>query len=255
MGNEHEREHAVYIPRKTLVILPTYNEALNIAALLTELQQLPLDLLFIDDHSTDGTAQILRQAVAAEPGRIWLIERPEKLGYGTAYVAGFRWALARDYERIIGMDADFSHNPADIPRLLAAAESFDLVIGSRYVGGIRILNWPLRRLALSTAAARYVRVITGLPVSDPTSGYKCFRREVVAALDLDRLRANGYAFQIEVNYRIWMMGFSIREIPIIFTERSAGQSKMSAGIVFEALWRTGKLALQHMARRRPTKEK
>ncbi|MFL6210173.1 MAG: polyprenol monophosphomannose synthase [Pyrinomonadaceae bacterium] len=251
MSKANEHGAALHPPRRALVILPTYNEALNIEPLLAQLRQLPLHLLFIDDHSTDGTAEILRGAAAAAPDRIWLIERPGKLGYGTAYVAGFRWALARDYERILGMDADFSHDPADIPRLLRAAETHDLVIGSRYVGGIRILNWPLRRLALSTAAAHYVRLVTRLPVCDPTSGFKCFRREVVEALNLEQLRANGYAFQVELNYRVWMLGYALTEVPIIFTERSAGQSKLSAGIVFEAVWRTGKLALQHLVRGRP----
>ena len=251
MINANESMSAARPSRKALVILPTYNEAANIEPLLARLRELPVDLLFIDDHSTDGTAQTLRRAAAAAPGRISLLERPAKLGYGTACVAGFRWALARDYERILGMDADLSHDPADIPRLLAAAESHDLVIGSRYIGGIRILNWPLRRLALSTAAARYVRLITGLPLHDPTSGFKCFRREVLEALNLDRLRANGYAFLVEVNYRVWLLGYSITEVPIIFTERNSGQSKMSSGIIFEAVWRTSRLALRHIVSRRP----
>lgn len=198
---------------------------------------MPVDLLFIDDHSTDGTAEILRQAAADHPERCFLIERPGKMGLGSAYVAGFKWALARGYKRILEMDADLSHDPRDVERLIAASGVHSLVIGSRYVGGARVLNWPLRRLVLSIGAAHYVRLITGLPLNDPTSGFKCFCREVLEALNLDQIRSEGYSFQIEVNYRVWRMGFAIAEIPITFTERLEGHSKMSAGIIFEALWR------------------
>lgn len=229
---------------ETLIVLPTYNEAQSVPQLLRQLMGIPVDLLFVDDHSTDGTAEILRQAVANHPERCFLIERPGKMGLGSAYVDGFKWALARGYKRILEMDADLSHDPRDVGRLIAASEAHSLVIGSRYVGGARVLNWPLRRLALSVGAAHYVRFITGLPLNDPTSGFKCFRREVLEALELDRIRSNGYSFQIEVNYRAWRMGFVIAEIPITFTERQEGHSKMSAGIIFEALWRTWMLPIR-----------
>jgi dolichol-phosphate mannosyltransferase len=243
-GANTERTHCEIITNpKSLVILPTFNEAPNLPELLENLKRLPVDLLFIDDYSTDGTVEILRQAVSEHPEQIFLIERPMKLGLGTAYIIGFKWALARDYELILEMDADLSHDPKYIPQLLAAVQSHDLVIGSRYLDGIRILNWPLKRLLLSICASQYVRAVLGLPLSDPTSGYKCFRRNVLQALDLDRIQSSGYSFQVEINYHVWREGLSIREIPIIFTERSEGKSKMSSRIVFEALWVIGKLAV------------
>lgn len=172
------------------------------------------------------------------------------MGLGTAYIAGFRWALTRGYERVMEMDADYSHDPKDILRLIDAAETCDLVIGSRYIGGIRILNWSLGRLMLSVSAAYFVRTLLGLPLSDPTSGFKCFRREVLEALDFERLRSNGYSFQIETSFHAWKLGFSLTEIPIIFTEREGGHSKMSARIVYEAFWMVSKLAFRYRLQRR-----
>ena len=231
--------------RKSVIILPTFNEAPNLPKLLEALMRLPIDLLFIDDHSTDGSTEILRKAATKRPENIYLIERPKKLGLGSAYVAGFKWALARGYERIVEMDADFSHNPEDIPQLLLTTELYDLAIGSRYLGRVRVSNWPLSRLLLSLCAAQYVRAILGLPLSDPTSGFKCFRRSTLLAIDLDGIRSNGYSFQIEVNYRAWKTGLSIGEVPIIFTGRSEGTSKMSLGIVLEALCVVWRLAMKN----------
>jgi dolichol-phosphate mannosyltransferase len=234
---------------RSLVIIPTYNEVENIPALLDQLRQFPVDVLFIDDHSTDGTAEILRQKALEQEGRLFLLERPRKMGLGTAYIAGFKWALEHCYERVLEMDADFSHNPEDIPRLIAATEEYDLAIGSRYVGGIRVNDWSLGRLLLSLSAVKYVRALTGLPLSDPTGGFKCFRIEALHALDLDRIYSRGFSFQIEINYRIWRMGFLIGEIPVIFNERASGLSKMSLGIALEALWVICRLVLQDGFRR------
>ena len=230
---------------RSIVIIPTYNEAENIPLLLDQLRRLPVDALFIDDHSTDGTAEILKQTALEQEGRFFLIERPRKMGLGTAYIAGFKWAIEHCYERVLEMDADFSHNPEDIPRLISATEEYDLAIGSRYVGGIRVNDWSLGRLLLSLSAVKYVRALTGLPLSDPTGGFKCFRIEALQALDLDRIYSRGFSFQIEINYRIWRMGFLIGEVPVIFNERARGLSKMSPGIVLEALWVVCRLALQN----------
>jgi dolichol-phosphate mannosyltransferase len=219
--------------------------------LLEHLKQFQVDLLFIDDHSTDGTTELIRAAVRRNPQRYFLLERPCKMGFGTASITGFKWALAREYERILEMDGDYSHDPDDVPRLLAAAEDYDLVIGSRYVGGVRVRNWPLIRLALSVAAGYYVRAITGLPLRDPSSGFKCFRREVLDSLALDEIHSNGYSFNIEMNYRTWMSAFSLVEVPIVFTERKGGQSKMSGAIVVEALWRVWAFTLAKGFRRSP----
>jgi dolichol-phosphate mannosyltransferase len=240
-----EAHFAAVCRRKSVIILPTFNEAPNLPKLLETLMNLPVDLLFIDDHSTDGSTEILRNAAHKRPENIYLIERPTKLGLGSAYVAGFKWALARGYERILEMDADFSHDPKDIQQLLLTTESYDLAVGSRYLGRGRVLNWPLSRLLLSLCAARYVRAILGLPLSDPTSGFKCFRRSALLAIDLDGIRSNGYSFQIEINYHIWKMGLSIGEAPIIFTGRSEGTSKMSLGIVLEALCIVWRLAIKN----------
>jgi dolichol-phosphate mannosyltransferase len=231
--------------RKSVIILPTFNEAPNLPKLLETLIRLPIDLLFIDDHSTDGSTEILRKAANKRPENIYLIERPMKLGLGSAYVAGFKWALAQGYECIVEMDADFSHNPEDIQQLLSATELYALAVGSRYLGGVRVFNWPLSRLLLSLCAARYVRTILGLPLSDPTSGFKCFRKSTLLAIDLDSIRSNGYSFQIEINYLVWKMGLSIGEVPIIFTGRSEGTSKMSLRIVVEALCVVWRLAMKN----------
>lgn len=219
--------------------------------LLEQLKPFRVDLLFIDDHSTDGTTEIISDAVRLNPEKYFLLERPHKMGFGTAVIAGFQWALDRDYDRILEMDGDYSHDPADVPALLAAAEDYDLVIGSRYLGGIRVRNWPLIRLALSVGAGYYVRAVTGLPLRDPTSGFKCFRREVLDNLHLDEIHSNGYSFSIEINYRAWMAAFTLIEVPIVFTERKGGKSKMSWAIVVEALWRVWAFALEKKFRRKP----
>lgn len=237
----------------TLVVIPTYNERENAEAIAKAvLEACPeADLLFVDDNSPDGTGELADRLAAAEP-RIHVLHRERKQGLGRAYVAGFRWALERpEYRFVMEMDADFSHDPRAVPQLRAAAANADLVLGSRYVGGIRVINWPLNRLILSTGAALYVRTITGMPFSDPTGGFKCFRREVLAAMDLDALRSNGYSFQVETTHTAWHLGFKIVEAPIVFEERREGQSKMSGGIVNEALWMVWKLLARCGFRRRP----
>lgn len=237
----------------TLVIVPTYNEKENAEAIAQAvLAACPeADLLFVDDNSPDGTGQ-LADRMAAENPRIHVMHRQQKQGLGRAYVAGFRWALERpEYRFVMEMDADFSHDPKAVPQLRAAAQKADLVLGSRYVGGIRVVNWPLNRLILSTGAALYVRLITGMPFTDPTGGFKCFRREVLAAIDLDNIHANGYSFQIEMTHTAWHLGFRIVESPITFEERREGQSKMSGGIINEALWMVWKLLARCGFRRRP----
>ena len=238
--------------RKTLVIVPTYNERENLPNIAAALMQLPgaVELLVVDDNSPDGTGKLADDLVAKEP-RVHVLHRQEKNGLGRAYLAGFKWALERDYEFIFEMDGDFSHNPDDLPSFLHAAEDADLVLGSRYSNGIRVINWPLKRLMLSMGAAKYVRVITGMPFADPTGGYKCFRRRALQALDLDTVQSNGYSFQIEMTHRLWRQGMKIVEVPIIFTDRFLGTSKMSSKIVREALWMVWKLWLQNGLRRSP----
>lgn len=222
---------------KALVIIPTYNEVENISRLLGILlaDNPALEALVLDDNSPDGTAQAVKSMMESE-ARIHLIERPRKMGLGSAYVTGFKYALANGFDYIMEMDADFSHNPADVPRLLAAAQTSDLVIGSRYSNGVNIVNWPFKRLLISYFASKYVRIITSMPVKDPTGGFKCFNRKVLESINLDRILSDGYAFQIEMNFRAWAQGFRIKEIPIIFTERINGVSKMSKHIVWEAAW-------------------
>lgn len=237
---------------RALVIIPTYNEKENIRSIVElVLSQSPnLDVLVVDDNSPDGTAAIVTEMTQANP-RAHLLSRAGKLGLGTAYIAGFKWGLARDYAYLIEMDADFSHDPREIPNMLKAIQEADLVLGSRYIDGIRVVNWPLSRLILSKGASYYVRILTGLPVHDPTGGFKCFRRIVLETIGLDEVRSNGYAFQIEMTHKVWMKGFRVREIPITFTDRYAGQSKMSGHIVREALWMVWSLALMHGFRRKP----
>ncbi len=237
---------------RTLVIIPTYNEKENIRSVIElVLAQAPsLNVLVVDDNSPDGTAGIVTEIARANP-RVQLMSRAGKLGLGTAYIAGFKWGLSRGYACLVEMDADFSHDPREIPNMQKAIEHADLVLGSRYIDGVRVVNWPLSRLFLSKGASYYVRIITGLPVHDPTGGFKCFRRSVLEALDLDAVRSNGYAFQIEMTYETWMKGFRVREIPITFTDRYAGQSKMSGHIIREALWMVWALAIKHGFRRRP----
>jgi dolichol-phosphate mannosyltransferase len=238
----------------TLVIVPTYNERENLPNMATRLAQLPtlVDLLVVDDNSPDGTGKIADELAANNPA-IHVLHRAEKNGLGRAYCAGFAWALQRKYEFIMEMDGDFSHNPDDIPRFIEAAQQADLVLGSRYCGGIRVINWPMKRLLLSTSAARYVRVITGMPFTDPTGGFKCFRRRALESINLDAVRSNGYSFQIELTHKIWSQGMKVVEVPIIFTERFQGHSKMSGGIVSEAFFMVWRLWAQCGFRRSPKK--
>jgi dolichol-phosphate mannosyltransferase len=233
-----------------LVIIPTYNEKENALAIAAAvLREAPwADLLFVDDNSPDGTGQILDGLAAREP-RVQVLHRKGKEGLGRAYIAGFQWALERHYEFIFEMDADFSHNPADLQRLRAGAERADLVLGTRYKDGIRVVNWPLRRLLLSKGAAIYVRLVTGLPVTDPTGGFKCYRRAVLECIELPAIRSNGYSFQVEMSHTAWRAGFLINEVPIIFEERREGASKMSGGIVREALLMVWKLLFRARLRR------
>lgn len=235
-----------------LVIVPTYNERENLEPLAARVLALPtpVDLLIVDDHSPDGTGQVADTLAARHPA-IHVLHRPGKEGLGRAYCAGFAWALARHYEFIFEMDGDFSHNPDDIPRFLAAAQDADLVLGSRYAQGIRVINWPLSRLLLSLGAAWYVRAITGMPFSDPTGGFKCFRRRALLTVDLAQVRSNGYSFQIELTHKIWRQGLRVVEVPIIFTDRFQGTSKMSRKIVWEALWMVWRLWFQNGLRRSP----
>jgi len=227
---------------KTLIIIPTYNEIDNIEKLLEQVlaKSETIEVLVIDDNSPDGTALRVKFMQSSEP-RIHLLERPGKMGLGSAYVTGFKYALERDYDYIMEMDADFSHNPEDIPLLLNAAKKYDLVIGSRYCEGVNIIHWPIKRLLISYFASKYVRTITRMPVKDPTSGFKCFQRKVLENIDLDKILSDGYAFQIEMNFRAWVKGFHIKEIPIVFTERKNGVSKMSRKIVWEAAWMVWRL--------------
>ena len=232
---------------RVLVITPTYNERENLPAFVAAVRKvLPkADILVVDDASPDGTGLLAEGLAAADP-RLTVLHRPAKQGLGRAYRAAFRLALARGYDRVIQMDADFSHNPEDLPRLLAAAGSADLVIGSRYSqGGVRVLNWPLRRLFLSYGAGLYVRLLTRLPVMDPTAGYKCFRRETLASILQGPSAAEGYAFQVETTYHAWRAGFRIVEIPIVFADRVAGRSKMSLAIAWEAIRLVLRLAIRH----------
>lgn len=237
---------------KTLIVTPTVNERENLPRLADRLRSLPVkvDLLVVDGNSSDGTGQIADE-LAAKHSEIHVIHETKKNGLGRAYLAGFKWALQRDYQFVFEMDCDFSHNPDDIPVLLEAATRADLVLGSRYMNGIRIINWPLSRLMLSKGAATYVQTITGMPFTDPTGGYKCFTRRALEALDLDAVHSNGYSFQIELTHKLWRQGKQIVEVPIIFTERAEGHSKMSGHIVREALIMVWRLWLQNGCRRSP----
>ena len=238
----------------TVIIVPTYNERDNLPQLISRLMAQPaeLDVLVVDDNSPDGTGG-LADEIASTNSRVHVLHRPQKNGLGRAYIAGFRWALERGYDFIFEMDADFSHNPKDVPHFLDAAikQNADLVLGSRYANGIRVINWPIQRLLLSLAAARYVQVITGMPISDPTGGFKCFRRSALSAIDINTVESNGYSFQIELTHRVWRRGLKIAEVPIIFTDRFQGTSKMSKNIVYEALWMVWKLWFQNALSRTP----
>ena len=232
---------------RALVIIPTYNERENLAQIVPQVlkQDERLEVLVVDDNSPDGTGA-LADRLGTEDRRVHCLHRESKEGLGRAYLAGFRWALSRKYDAIFEMDADFSHDPAALPRFLEAIEGADLVIGSRYKTGVNVINWPISRLLLSLAANLYARWVTGLPLTDSTGGFKCFRREVLAAIDLDNVRSNGYAFQIEMSFRAWKKKFRLVELPIVFHERVEGQSKMSRSIVREAVWMVWWLRLQSL---------
>lgn len=228
---------------RALVVIPTYNERANIQRIITAVlaQDERLDLLVVDDGSPDGTGEIVDSIAASNP-KVHAIHRAGKLGLGTAYLAGFKWALEQNYDFVFEMDADFSHDPVHLPQFLAAIRDADLVLGSRYrKGKVTVVNWPMSRLMLSYGANLYARVVTGLPLDDCTGGFKCFRRSVLEAIDLDSVRSNGYAFQIEMSFRAWQNGFRIVEIPIVFVDRTEGESKMSKKIIREAVWMVWRL--------------
>jgi dolichol-phosphate mannosyltransferase len=234
---------ALSFGERGLVIVPTYNESENVTRIVPRiLEQDPrLDVLVVDDNSPDGTGRLADELAAAD-SRVHVLHREEKAGLGRAYLAGFRWALERDYAFVFEMDADFSHDPAHLPEFLASIRDADLVLGSRYRDGkVTVVNWPMTRLLLSYGANIYARAVTGLHLGDATGGFKCFRREVLAAIPLDQVRSNGYAFQIEMSFRAWKRGFRIAEIPIVFHDRTEGESKMSKGIVREAIWMVWRL--------------
>ena len=236
---------------RALVIVPTYNEASNIRLIVPEIlsQDQRIDVLVVDDNSPDGTGQIADE-LAGQNQRIHVLHRDGKQGLGTAYVAGFKWALDRDYEYIFEMDADYSHDPKHLPEFLAAAQEADLVLGSRYLNGrVTVANWPMTRLLLSYFANIYARIVTGHKLWDATGGFKCFRRKVLSSIELDSVTSNGYSFQIEMSFRAKRKGFKIREIPILFVDRTDGESKMSGAIVREAVWMVWRLRLQALARR------
>ena len=231
------------LPERALVIIPTFNERTNVERIVAAVlsQDLSLDVLVVDDASPDGTGQIADSIAASNP-RVHAIHRTGKLGLGTAYIAGFQWALERDYALMFEMDADFSHNPDRLPKFLEAIKDADLVLGSRYQDGhVNVVNWPMSRLFLSYFANIYARAVTGLPIFDATGGFKCFRRKVLETIDLQAIHSNGYAFQIEMTFRAWKAGFRIVEIPIVFVDRTSGESKMSKRIVREAVWMVWRL--------------
>jgi dolichol-phosphate mannosyltransferase len=241
---------------ETLIIVPTYNERENLPRMAQKLLSLPVkvDMLVVDDNSPDGTGKIADELAAKHP-EIHVLHRAEKNGLGRAYISGFQWALEHKYEFVFEIDCDFSHDPDDIPRFLdeAKKQDADLVLGSRYDGGVRVVNWPLKRLMLSRCAGIYVNIITGMPFTDPTGGYKCFRRRALESIRLDDVRSNGYSFQVEMTHRLWRQGFKVIEVPIVFTERVQGQSKMSRAIVREALLVVWWLWLQNGLSRSPRK--
>lgn len=239
----------------SVVIIPTYNEIENIRAIIRAVTSLekPLDVLIIDDGSPDGTADAVKELMQTElQGRLHLIERKGKLGLGTAYICGFKWAIEHGYDYIFEMDADFSHNPNDLPRLYAAChdEGFDVAVGSRYITGVNVVNWPIGRVLMSYYASAYVRTILGISLRDTTAGFVCYRREVLETIDLDNIRFKGYAFQIEMKYSAIRLGFKIKEVPVIFVNRELGTSKMSGGIFSEALFGVIRLRLGNITRRK-----
>ena len=232
---------------KTLIISPTYNERKNIKQLVDMVigENPELHLLIVDDNSPDGTGEKVKK-LQTEYKNLFLETRPKKSGLGTAYIFGFKWALEKKYDNIIQMDADLSHNPKDLPRMVNNLQKYDLVIGSRYINGISVVNWPLRRLILSYGANAYSRVITGMPIMDGTGGFKAWKSSVLSSIDLDSVKSQGYSFQIEMNFRAWVKKFNIKEIPIIFSDRTIGQSKMSKAIVYEAIFMVWRLRIWRM---------
>ena len=230
---------------KTLIIIPTYNEITNIKKLLNDLHELypEMHILIVDDNSPDGTGEYVKELTQKDE-RIKLIQRKGKLGLGTAYVEGFKFMIKEKYDLAIQMDADYSHDPKDIAKFLNAIEDNDLVIGSRYVTGVNVINWPMSRLLLSYFANKYTSIITGMPINDATGGFKCFRRKVLESINLEKIRSNGYSFQIEMNFKAFKKGFRLKEVPIIFTDRVQGTSKMSKKIVHEAIFMVWKLRLR-----------
>ena len=227
---------------KILAISPTYNEKKNIAELINRITLIStaIDLLIIDDNSPDGTADIVKSYMV-ENKHIFILEREKKLGLGTAYCEGFKWALDRGYDLIVQIDADLSHNPDDIPRMVEMSKSADLIIGSRYIDGVNVINWPMRRLLLSYCANLYARILIHFPIKDSTGGFKCFKRDVLESIDLSKIYSEGYSFQIEMNFLTWINRFKILEIPIVFTDRTVGESKMNRAIVIEAILMVPKL--------------
>ncbi len=236
------------------MVVPTYNEADNIADLIAELRSVRIferivpDVLVVDDNSPDGTWRIVEEIGKRDPA-VHLLKRPGKMGLGSAYVEGFKWALERGYDVIVQMDADFSHNPKDVQKLVEALANCDVVIGSRYCNGVSVINWPISRLLLSYFANQYARLLTGVKINDLTGGFKAFKREALEALDLDKIKSDGYAFQIEVNFYLWMKRFKMCEIPIVFVERRAGKSKLSRSIIWEAFWLVLRLFLKRITGR------
>ena len=238
---------------KKLVIIPTYNEIENISRMIDTVMALDgeFDMLVIDDGSPDGTAAVVRERQAEFPQRLHMIERKGKLGLGTAYIAGFKWALERNYDYVFEMDCDFSHNPDDLQRLYEAAEAgADVVVGSRYVCGVNVVNWPMSRLLMSYCASKYVRIITRMPVCDATAGFVCYSRKALQTLDLDAVKMKGYGFQIEMKYSAWRLGLKVSEVSIIFIDRQEGTSKMSSGIFGEAFWGVLKLPFRRINRKK-----
>ena len=241
---------------RRLIIIPTYNERENVVRMIEKVMSLSLgfDLLIVDDGSPDGTAALVKEHMAKYPERLHIVERSGKLGLGTAYIAGFKYALANGYDRIFEMDCDFSHNPDDLSRLDAMLETKDVAIGSRYCKGVNVVNWPMKRLLMSYFASKYVRIMTRMPVKDATAGFVGYRREVLAAIDFDRVKMNGYGFQIEMKYTAWRLGYDIGEVSIIFIDREEGTSKMSSGIFGEAFFGVMRLPFRKICAKQETKD-
>ena len=234
---------------KNLVIIPTYNEKENVEKMIRKVFSLktPFHLLIVDDNSPDGTSEIVKKLMQEFPEQLHILERKGKLGLGTAYIAGFKWALEKDYDFVFEMDCDFSHNPDDLEQLYqVAVDGADVVIGSRYISGINVVNWPLRRVLMSYLASIYVRVVTGMHVHDTTAGFKCYRRKVLETIEFEKIKLIGYGFQIEMKFTAYKLGFKIVEVPIVFTDRKEGTSKMSGGIFNEALWGVMKMKIRSL---------